>query len=222
MSRMFASRIACYAAVFSVLAVLAFTPLTVQAAAAPKGGNTRILSEKMTYDSAKNQVVFEGKVHVTRPDMEIWSEVLTLVLDSSEKKAGSTSNNSLGVAGGGKVERIIAEKNVRIKQGDKSGTCGKATYYVNAGKIVMEYNPVLIDGSNKIRGSVINYFTASGRSEVINPDVVFSTGDSGGKGVVFQDAAPVADAPAQAPSQTPGEMAPASPQSSPAAAKAAQ
>lgn len=150
----------------------------VPACAAPAAkSNTRIVSEKMTYDSGKNRVIFEGKVHVIRPTMEIWSEVLTVILDDSGKKSTSSNANSLGV-GGGKVDRIVAEKNVRIKQENKSGTCGKATYYVNAGKIVMEQSPIIVDGENRIRGRIINYFTDSGRSEVIGDvDVQFSTDD---------------------------------------------
>ncbi len=150
-------------------------------AAAPtpaKGSNTRIISEKMTYDANKNHVVFEGNVHVTRPTMEIWSDILTVTLDDSGKKNASSRPNSLGV-GGGKVDRIVAEKNVRIKQDNKTGTCGKATYYVNAGKIVMEQNPVIIDGENRIKGRIINYFTESGWSEVIGDvDVQFTTDDN--------------------------------------------
>lgn len=149
-------------------------------AAAPGGGNTRILSDKMAYDTARNLIVFEGNVHVTRPDMEIWSETLTLVLHASEKKTSSSAGNSFGFEGGGKVEKIIAEKNVRIKQGNKVGTSGKATYFVNDGKIVMEQSPMLVDGDNKIRGRVINYYTVLGRSEVIGDvDVQFTTNENG-------------------------------------------
>jgi lipopolysaccharide export system protein LptA len=108
--------------------------------------------------------------------MEIWSEVLTVILDNSGKKESAPS--SLGVSGG-KVDRIVAERNVRIEQENKSGTCGKATYFVNAGKIVMEQNPVLVDGDNRIRGTIINYYTDSGKSEVIgNVDVQFTTDDN--------------------------------------------
>ncbi len=152
--------------------------LCLAAAPAPSGGNTRILSETMVYDSRKNQVVFEGKVHVIRPTMEIWSEVLTVMLDNGGKKNNVPNASPLGV-GGGKVDKIVAERNVRIKQENKSGTCGKATYFVNAGKIIMEQNPVLVDGDNRIRGTTINYYTESGKSEVIgNVDVQFTTDDT--------------------------------------------
>ena len=161
-----------------VLALFAL-PDTILAAAAPKGGNTRIVSEKMVYDSAKQQVVFDGNVHVTRPNMEIWSDKLVMILESSGKKPANETS-ALGMQGG-KVERIIAESNVRIQQENKVGTCGRATYLVNQGKIVMEQSPLIVDGDNRIRGRVINYFTESGRSEVIGDvDVRFTTDDAKG------------------------------------------
>jgi len=186
-------------------------------AAAPKN-STRIVSEKMTYDAKKNQVVFEGKVHVTRPTMEIWSEFLTVVMDDSGKKAASqNASNSAGAlgVGGGKVDRIIAEKNVRIKQENKQGTSGKATYFVNEGRIVMEDNPIIMDGDNRISGKVITYYTETGRSLVTGaPDkpveVLFSTDDSKGApelpgvGVGAPPATTDAPAPAGKPTGTAG------------------
>ena len=142
-------------------------------AAVAKGGSTRIVSEKMTYDSAKRQVLFEGSVHVTRPDMEIWSDRLIMEMEKNGKT--SSKENMLGMEGG-KVEKIIAESNVRIQQEGKVGTCGKATYLVNEDKIIMEQSPVIVDGENRIRGRIINFFTTTGRSEVIGDvDVQFST-----------------------------------------------
>ena len=134
---------------------------------------TRIVSEKMTYDAVKQLINFEGKVYATRLNMEIWSEKLTVYLDNSDKKP---DKNSVMGMGAGKAERIVVEGGVRMKQDDKSATCGKATYYVSQGKIVMEQNPVVNDGPNQIRGKVINYFTQTGHSEVLgNVDVRITT-----------------------------------------------
>ena len=146
------------------------------AAAAPKTGTpTRVISEKMTYDAVKQIVIFEGKVHVTRLDMQLWADKLTMHMDESGKK--TSRSNAMGM-GTGKVERIVAENNVRIEQGDKRGSCGRATYYMDRGKVVMEQNPVVHDGPNQIRGRVINYFTESGHSEVLgNVDVRIITDD---------------------------------------------
>lgn len=175
-------------AVFCLLALAAFIPAEYAGAAAvppaaPKS-STRITSDKVTYDTGKNQVVFEGKVHVTRPTMEIRSELLTVLLDDSGKKKASAdaSSNPLG-AGGGKVDRIIAERGVRITQENKVGTCGKATYFVAEGRILMEQNPVIMDGESRISGKTITYYTETGRSVVTSDpnkpvEVIFPTDDS--------------------------------------------
>lgn len=176
-----------YIAIFKSMVLLGlfsllFSGIAGQAHAAAPKNSTRIVSEKMTYDAKNNQVIFEGKVHVVRPTMEIWSEVLTVALDDSGKKSDSGGSGALGV-GGGKVERIIAEKSVRIKQDNKTGTCGKATYFVTENRIVMEINPVIVDGDNRISGKVITYFTETGRSLVTGDpkkpvEVLFSTDDA--------------------------------------------
>lgn len=166
-----------------LLAVAAMLPAPHPARAAAsaafpvtKAGTTRIVAEKMVYDSEKNTVVFEGNVHVTRPDIQIWSELLTLYLvDGGNGKASSSANMGMR---GGKADRIVAERNVRIKQDNKTGTSGRATYFVPQGKILMEQNPVIIDGDNRIKGKIINYFTETGHSEVIGDvDVQFTTED---------------------------------------------
>lgn len=161
------------------LAASGLLPGAAGAASLPssKAANTRINAEKMTYDSERNVVVFEGNVHVTRPDIQIWSELLSVYLDNSGKPA-SSGNTNMGMQGG-KADRIIAERNVRIKQDNKQGSCGKATYFVPQGRIMMEQSPVIVDGDNRIRGRVINYFTETGRSEVVGDvDVQFTTDDA--------------------------------------------
>ena len=45
-----------------------------------KNVETRINADKMTYFADKQQVVFETKVHVARPDFELWADKLTVFL----------------------------------------------------------------------------------------------------------------------------------------------
>ncbi len=151
----------------------------------PQPVPTRITSERMQYDAANQRVIFEGKVHVIRPDFQLWSEKLTVMLeketkqDKHKRQGNGTVSPAMGMEAG-QVERIIAERNVRMQQEDKSGTCGKATYIAADGKIIMEQNPVVNDGPNQIRGQIINYYTRDNRSEVIGSvDVRFVTDDKG-------------------------------------------
>lgn len=171
-------------AVFCMAVLAAFVPMEDAGAADAPKNSTRITSDKVTYDTNKNQVVFEGKVHVIRPTMEIRSELLTVLLDNSGKKkaAEDTASNPIG-AGGGKVDRIIAERNVRITQENKVGTSGKATYFVTEGRILMEQDPVIMDGESRISGKTITYYTETGRSVVTSDpkkpvEVIFPTDDS--------------------------------------------
>lgn len=171
-------------AVFCLFVLAALVPPEHAGAADASKSSTRITSDKVTYDTGRNQIIFEGKVHVTRPTMEIRSELLTVLLDDSGKKKASANaaSNPMG-AGGGKVDRIIAEKNVRITQENKVGTCGKATYFVTEGRILMDQEPVIVDGESRISGKTITYYTETGRSVVTSDpkkpvEVIFPTDDS--------------------------------------------
>ena len=158
-------------------------------AAAPAPGTlakdveTRIVADKMTYQSEKNQVVFETKVHVNRPDFELWSDKLTVFLKPAqgkaageEKKAGSLPE---GMAAGD-VDRLVAQGQVRMVSDGREGTSSKATYTVDDGVLTMEGDPRVKDGDNIITGEIIRYFTKENRSEVVGGakkrvEAVFST-----------------------------------------------
>lgn len=155
--------------------------LTVPAAsfaAEPKGAPvaTNIQADRMQYDAASQRVIFEGNVHVKRPDFELWSAKLTVFLDKSNKpaKAADTDANgtkpAMGTMGmdAGDIDRIVAEKNVRMQQDTKVGTSGKATYTASDGKLVMEDSPLIVDGSNRIEGRIINFYTRENRSDVVD------------------------------------------------------
>ena len=67
----------------------------------------------------------------------------------------------------GDVDRIVAERNVRMKSENRNGTCAKATYTMDDGVLLMEGDPRLTDGENTVTGETIKYFTEENRSEVM-------------------------------------------------------
>lgn len=162
-----------YGALFFLLLAVPAAALAVE----PKNGQatTNIQADRMQYDAANQQVIFDGNVHVTRPDFELWGTKLTVYLEKNGRAAkpsaasGNSSNPGVGGMGmsAGDINRIVAEKNVRMRQDTKVGTCGKATYTLADAKLVMEDNPLIVDGSNRIAGKVINFYTRDNRSEVI-------------------------------------------------------
>ncbi|MBQ4615376.1 MAG: lipopolysaccharide transport periplasmic protein LptA [Mailhella sp.] len=153
----------------TVLALLASLILAAPACAAPlPGGDSElpvdVTANTMEYNSDKNTVVFTGNVESVRGEFKMWSDQLTLILkdkNSSEGKKSSAVKNAAG-----DVDRVIAEKNVRFKNGTQHGTAQKATYMADKNILVLEGDPVLQDGENSIRGNVIRYFINENRSVV--------------------------------------------------------
>ena len=138
---------------------------------------TAVKSDRMQYDAKGQVVIFEGTVYVQRPDFEMWAERITLHLKKKSAKPGKADtagdaaqgqSGQPGVSGmdAGEIDRIVAERNVRMKRENRTGECEKATYTVDNAVMVMEGNPVLHEGDNSIKGEVITFYTRENRSEV--------------------------------------------------------
>jgi lipopolysaccharide export system protein LptA len=176
----------------------------VRQAPAPPAGNpsgqspVRITSDRMVYNQAENAVVFIGNVHGTQDDMAIWSNKLTAYFTEkarlntggkpkSAEKAHEQQPADKGAGDfGEKIERIVAEGNVRMVSGKNEGACGKLTYYVKESMLRMDQNPILREGQNTVRGDVIKHYIHENRSEVLSGtqrrvEAIFSSPDKGDK-----------------------------------------
>lgn len=153
-------------AVAALLLIMCGQALAADPRGIPKKVPTTITSDRMDYDANAQTVIFLGNVHVKRPDFELWSEKMTVYLDKSGK-----NNESLQGAGGmeaGDINRIVAEKNVRLASENNTGTSDKATYYAKEDKFVMEGHPVLRDNKqNTVSGTSIVHYLSTNRSQVI-------------------------------------------------------
>jgi lipopolysaccharide export system protein LptA len=125
----------------------------------------KITSDTMTYTQKGDQVVFSGSVHVIRQDVEMWSDTLTVLLD---KKQGGGNSTQTALDQQSSIKKIISQGNVRLKADKgRSGTCAKATYDTATEVLVLEGDPVLMEGANKIQGEVIKLYMKENRSEVL-------------------------------------------------------
>lgn len=151
-----------------VLVFICFCGAAFAARATPeKRVPTTIQSGRMNYDANAQTVVFIGNVHVTRPDFELWSDKMTVYLENSGN-AGATEGVAQGMEAGD-INRIVAEKNVRLKSEDREGVCNKATYYAKDDRFVMEGSPRLWDSKQStITGGTIIHYLSSNKSEVVN------------------------------------------------------
>ncbi len=146
------------------------TAATEAFAAEEKTVPTAITADRLTYGLDGGQVVFQGQVHVVRPDLEIWSDKMTAVLaqakDKKKDKAQAEAPDSLDMGAGG-IERIVATGGVRMRYQGKEATCAKATLYMDQGLLELEGDPVIRDGANSIKGQIIRLYLKDNRSEVV-------------------------------------------------------
>ncbi len=136
---------------------------------------TNINAARMDYNADKQTVTFSGSVHVKRPDFQLWSDKLTVYL---ERNPGEAKSSDVEGMQAGRIDRIVASGNVRMKSEDKEGTCGKATYYAAKDLFVMEEKPVLRQKDNRIEGETISHYMKAGRSDVTRPNATFSAPDN--------------------------------------------
>ena len=155
-----------------LLALLAACFFTSSAWAAPlPGGDSGlpvdVTADSMEYSADKNTVVFHGNVEAIRGDFKMWSDKLTLVLKGKDSKGEKSAKKGNAMAdAAGDLDRVIAEKNFRFKNGLQHGTSDKATFFAQKNILVLEGDPILHDGENSIRGSVIRYFLNENRSVI--------------------------------------------------------
>lgn len=139
---------------------------------APEAGKedpVRITSDKMVYSQTENAVVFQGNVHGTQADMAIWATKVTAYFSDKGKKSAAKDGQEKGPGDfGDKIERIVAEGDVRLVAGKNEGACAQLTYYVADGLLRMEGNPILREGQNTVRGDVIKFYIRENRSEVLS------------------------------------------------------
>lgn len=140
----------------------------------------RVTADSMTYEPDKNIVLFSGNVEVVRDDFRMWSAKLTMYMKARKNAKTDSKKNAkdgkdtpekeapsgLDAMKTGDLDRIVAEKNVRFRMDTKSGTAQKATWLADKEELVLEGNPVLLDGRNSVTGKRIRYFVRENRSEV--------------------------------------------------------
>ena len=121
---------------------------------APAGTGSRepvsVTADRMEADDVAKTLIFSGRAVAKQGDITIYGDRLTIH----------------SAAGGGDVERIIAEGNVRIVQGERSATGGRAEYARAEERIVMTGSPQVNEGQNSVQGHEIVLLLRENRSVV--------------------------------------------------------
>lgn len=109
-----------------------------------------ITADRLEADDAAKTLIFIGNAVAKQADITIRGDRLTIYT----------------AAGGSDVERIVAEGNVRIDQGQRLATSGRAEYLRVEERIVLTGSPRVSEGQNSVQGQEIVLFLKDNRSVV--------------------------------------------------------
>jgi lipopolysaccharide export system protein LptA len=128
-------------------AVLATLPGAVPGAG--KTGAIEVESDSLRIDHSVGRALFEGNVRVVRGDLSLSCARLEVTYD----RAGGVSS-------------LLASGGVQVLRGQARATAATARLDARAGRLVLEGQPVLIQGPNRLDGRRIAVELSTGRIEV--------------------------------------------------------
>jgi lipopolysaccharide export system protein LptA len=114
-------------------------------------GPVEITAKALEFDYHKLELTYEGDVTVKQGDMTLQSDRLTVFLEQGAAEA---------------VRKIIAEGKVRITQGDRVATGGKAVFDQGSRTVKLSEGAVLRQGLNEVTGEEVEVYLDEERSVV--------------------------------------------------------
>jgi lipopolysaccharide export system protein LptA len=117
----------------------------------PGRGPVEITAKVLEFDYHKLELTYEGDVTVKQGDMTLQSERLTVLLEQGAAEA---------------VRNVTAEGNVRITQGDRVATGGKAVFDQASRTVKLSDGAVLRQGLNEVTGDEVEVYLDEERSVV--------------------------------------------------------
>jgi len=133
-----------------------------------------IVADTLDYDYKNNIVVYRGSVVATQGEVKLSSDVLRITLETKpapENGARTTTSTVAtpadpGATSGQRLKEVIATGNVRIDQGTKWATGGRAVFEQSDRTVVLTENPMLHDGKNEVAGDRVVVYLDEDRSVV--------------------------------------------------------
>jgi lipopolysaccharide export system protein LptA len=144
----------------ALLITLAALPLAAQDA--PELPPTTITSQQldMRTTDTESTFLFTGLVTVTGNQIELTCDELEVIALRSDEDA----NAAIGELG--RFKSLIAKGRVKIIQGDRVATCGRAEVLPGEEKIILTENPLVRDGQSAVTGERMVLFRGERRAVV--------------------------------------------------------
>lgn len=109
-----------------------------------------ITADRLSADSARNTIAFEGNVVARQADVTLYADRI---------QAGYSRES-------GSIDRIEAEGGVRFVQEDREARSARATFYNLEQRIVLSGGATLRQGQNTVKGETVTIYLRENRSVV--------------------------------------------------------
>jgi lipopolysaccharide export system protein LptA len=153
--------------IFSWILVVVLTGLPMAYGAPPQQPATekeiplRITAARLEADQKEGIIIFSGQVKSLYGDSTLYSDKLLVYLKKEPAKGApkpqqeQAEPSPLGDLGAGKIDRIVAQGQVRFVQGDRVANGDEAIYYKDRDEVVLKGNPQLWQAENTLKGERI-------------------------------------------------------------------
>jgi lipopolysaccharide export system protein LptA len=129
-----------------------------------------ITSDALEYDYKGNVVTYRGDVVTTQGDLKMRSDTLTVTFDrdgsAPAPAQGKTRAPEAPSDAKQRLRQIVAVGNVRIDNGARWATGGRAVFDQGDRTLVLTETPVIHDGSNEVAGDRVVVYLDENRSVV--------------------------------------------------------
>ncbi len=116
-----------------------------------------ITSDKMQVFENEGIVLFTGDVFGVRKDLKIWCDKMYVYYTTTSE-------------GKKEVNKLIALGRVVIEKDQWKAYAGKAVYFKDQEKLVLEENPKVWHGKNLVEGDIVIIYFNENKSEVLAKD----------------------------------------------------
>ena len=127
-------------------------------------------ADALEYDYKNNVVVYRGDVQAAQGQVKLRSDTLTVTFESAkdgtQPKTADPPLPDPASKGGQRVHEVVAVGHVRIDQGTRWATGGKAIFEQTARTLVLTENPILHEGPNAVAGDRVVVYLDENRSVV--------------------------------------------------------
>jgi lipopolysaccharide export system protein LptA len=116
-----------------------------------QSGPVNISAKELEFDYRTRTLTYRGSVVVSQADLKVSSDALRVILNEEAREV---------------IREVTAEGNVRIEQGDRVATGGRAVFDQAKRTVVLSENAVLREGPNEVAGERVVVYLDEQRSVV--------------------------------------------------------